>query len=549
MALAALVFLVLATYQLDLPGLHYDEAKEAGNNAVQLLRGQPVQAFRGSGVRVGSALLPVMVQDYIGALNVYLAVPFLRLLGVSVPALRALPVALGAGTLCLIYALTREMYGRIAAIIASLLLAVNPSFVFWSRQGIFVTNVSSTLAVATALAILRWWQTRRVRYVYVTASLCALGIYSKLLFVWAVVGYASLILVILLAYRRNRGHVDAKSGDAVIQEAPLRQPRPALVHVIGAITLFVIVLLPLFIFNIQTGGTLTSVLSHAGSSYYGVSNAAFWLNLLVRVRELRALLRGDHLWYLGGPFGNGPAPWIAAALGAFSLVAMSLGRNRRGVSSGAKRSAWWMPALFCLLVMVQSSFTISDLFITHYAIVLPFIAVAISSMSAFVVRSFGRGLALPVLAVLLWWGVADTNVTLQYHRALTDTGGHAAHSDAIYKLSAYLSDNGISAPLAMDWGIEAPVYFLSEGQVQPVEVFGYDRLDEPDAAFDERLTTYMARDTSVYVFHWPDETVFEGRREAFDRLVSVRGLTPIIDAVFYERSGSPLFVVARLATS
>ena len=31
------VFSALAAYQLDLPGLHYDEAKEAGVNAMQLL--------------------------------------------------------------------------------------------------------------------------------------------------------------------------------------------------------------------------------------------------------------------------------------------------------------------------------------------------------------------------------------------------------------------------------------------------------------------------------------------------------------------------------
>ena len=55
------VFLALAFYQLDLPGLHYDEAKEAGLPALQLLLGLPVEAFRGAGIWMGDRLIPLMV--------------------------------------------------------------------------------------------------------------------------------------------------------------------------------------------------------------------------------------------------------------------------------------------------------------------------------------------------------------------------------------------------------------------------------------------------------------------------------------------------------
>ena len=43
---ALLLYLALACYQLGLPGLHYDEAKEAGLNAMQLLTGAPVTRVR-----------------------------------------------------------------------------------------------------------------------------------------------------------------------------------------------------------------------------------------------------------------------------------------------------------------------------------------------------------------------------------------------------------------------------------------------------------------------------------------------------------------------
>src|SRR5512138_3248630 len=94
LVLALALFAVVAAYQLDLPGLHYDEAKEAGVNAMQLLTGQPVTAFRDATVAVGRWQIPLMVQDYIGNLNVLLAVPFLAIGGINTVALRALPLVL-----------------------------------------------------------------------------------------------------------------------------------------------------------------------------------------------------------------------------------------------------------------------------------------------------------------------------------------------------------------------------------------------------------------------------------------------------------------------
>jgi hypothetical protein len=88
--LAALLalYLGLACWQLALPGLHYDEAAEAGVNAMQLLTGAPLTAFRDATVSLFGWTLPLMVQDYIGALNVYLALPFLAASGIGVPNLR-----------------------------------------------------------------------------------------------------------------------------------------------------------------------------------------------------------------------------------------------------------------------------------------------------------------------------------------------------------------------------------------------------------------------------------------------------------------------------
>src|SRR5215203_3200036 len=99
LAVACLLYLILATYQLGLPGIHYDEAKEAGVNAVELLNGDPVTPFRNATLELFGRQFPLMVQDYIGALDVYLAISLLGLTGVGVPNLRVLSVLAGLAVL------------------------------------------------------------------------------------------------------------------------------------------------------------------------------------------------------------------------------------------------------------------------------------------------------------------------------------------------------------------------------------------------------------------------------------------------------------------
>jgi len=549
---SAFLFLALSVYQLQLPGLHYDEAREAGLNAMQLVTGQPLTAFRDAVVRVGPWQLPLMVQDYIGALNVVLAVPFLALGGVNVPALRALPILIGLLTLLVTHRVAWHLAGPAAASVAGFLLAVNPSFVFWSRQGIFVTNLTALLLVASLLAGLRWWSGRRPADLWLMAFLWGLGLYTKLLFVWGILAMA-LAAGVSWAGQRIRG---AKRPAAVPAEGHARpQVRPVPGTWLPALACFLLPLTPLLLFNLRTGGTATTLFGNLSRSYYGVDNAAYLPNLLTRLAQLRTLLRGDHLWYLGGIFANGWAPWLAGGLMAVSLGTWAWQRNAATDDATPVAQRGWpplLPLVLLALIVAQSAFTVSDLFITHYALLLPLIPLTAGVAAAGLMRLWGcpgllrRSLAgLALLAALIWAG-GDLWTTLRYHRSLSVSGGRAAHSDAIYALAEYLEKGGLIAPLALDWGLDAPVRFLTAGRVNPIEVFGYADLAAPDPAFADRLTPFLDNPDNVYLAHAAGQTVFRGRVEAMTALARSRGLRVQEEARFAERDGTPLFVVYRI---
>ncbi len=541
LVLALLLFLGFAGYQLDLPGLHYDEAKEAGLNAMQLITGQPVTAFRDATFALGPWRIPLMVQDYIGNLNVLLAAPFLAIGGINTVALRALPVLLAALTIVFVWRIAYRLSGGLAAGAAALLLAVNPSFVFWSRQGIFVTNITALLLVAALWFVIQWLAQRRPRDLVFAAFCAGLGAYAKLLFVWAVIALALVAAAVLLVERRR----SVRRGIG----------RPADLALAAAA--FVVPLVPLIVFNLRTSGTFTAIFGNLGRSYYGVDNSAYGANLGLRAGQVVDLLRGDHLWYLGEPYANALAPWAVLVL-LILAATMALGAPRAD-SAPAERppartfgdAAPLLPLALLGLIVLQSAFTVSDLFITHFALATPLLplfgGLALAGAWRAARRAHGlawAGAGLALLAVLAWFGGDAANV-VRYHRILTISGGYAGHSDAIYRLADYLDREGYTSPIALDWGIDAPVWFLTQGRVVPVDVFGYDRLDAPDGGFEARVAPFLEDWQTIYVAHAPQKAVFQGRVEAMEGWAAARGWRWLEQIRIAQRSGEAVFIVHR----
>lgn len=538
--LALTIYLALALYQPGLPGLHYDEAREAGLNAMEILTGAPITAFRGVGVTVGERTFPLMVQDYIGALNVYLALPFLAVSGVGVPNLRILPILCGLLVLLLVERSVSEWLAwrrsdtaaagartvapiSTAGLLAVALLAVSPSFVFWSRQGVFVTNLTQVFVFLSVWQVVRWLRTGRPNALIAASLAAGSALYAKLLAIWVIAPLA-LMAGAWWLHRRRHGSTPALSLRTLLLAA----------------LAFALPLLPLLWFNLQSRGTFASIGASLGQSYYGVDNLAIGANLLTRVGQLVQVLRGDQFWYLGATFANTLAPWVA-------LVLVTVGAMK------APRIV--LPPLLLLGAAVgMSIFTVSDLFVTHYALLQP-LALATVAIGAGVIlpekrlstdtstpRRARASALLAALLLVVTFGVDLAN-SLAYHRALAQSGGLADHSDASYHLAYYLRYNGMGAPIALDWGIDATVRYLSEGTVTPLEIFGYASPAAPDETYAAQLASFLANPDNVYLLHSEQATVFQGRAEVFHATAAALGLTPVLEQRFAQRDGAPLYEI------
>lgn len=571
---ALLLYLLLTGYQLGLPGLHYDEAREAGLNAMELLTGAPVTAFRHVTFPFFGWHLPVMVQDYIGAFNVYLALPVLWLTGIGVPNLRVVAILCGLAALLLleraVSAWTAWIDGAdpqvqpslsLTGLLAITLLVASPSFVFWSRQGLFVTNLTQPLTFWSLWQGVRWLHGGRPRTLLWSAFAGGCALYTKLLALW-IIGPFVLLAGGWWLWQRHRQRMVAPLSVALF---------------LGTLAAFLLPLIPLLFFNWQSSGVWRALTEHLDISYYGVANRDLIANLAVRTHQVVQTLAGRHLWYLGALYGNPFAPWLAL-LG----IAWGLWRCQRLI---------WAPLLLGLAAFASSLFTISDLFITHYALLHPLFIGIIALGLAAIGNPINRGTIntvfragdsersgrqdvpsrkliqsrpglpgdplsqgrlparalswLVALIVVLWVG-ADFTATVRYHLALTRSGGLGDHSDVNYHLAYHLRYNGLGAPIALDWGFDAPVRYLSEGAVTPIEIFGYASPTAPDRAFGERLRLFLGNPDNVYLLHTPAVTSFQGRREQFLDEVTKAGLQARLETTFRQRDGVPLIELWRV---
>jgi 4-amino-4-deoxy-L-arabinose transferase-like glycosyltransferase len=367
----------LSLYQIELPGLHYDEAFEAVP-ALQILLGQPVVAFRGSALSLSGQNFPLMTQDYIGAINTYLVLPFIVILGPTPLALRLMSISEGLITLILIYLLaTRFTASPGAGLSAMLLLAVDPTFVFWNRQGVFVTALTAAIGLAATYCWLRRFQGGAWGWSLGGAFLFGLGLYAKFLFLWlifALVGAALLLNLpaLLLTSRKFQnyftGTIPRTRDDFRWKRVSNFREVRVLLEAGGCIAAFALGCWPLILYNLQTGGTLLSISQNASTSYYGVNNLAFGANLGERLSQFLTLLDGGHLWYLGDIIHN-----LVPVVGFFLMLILIIFIATR-IKSAPQTTLTESPpkiALFPFLVIAltiaASIGTVSALWITHFA--------------------------------------------------------------------------------------------------------------------------------------------------------------------------------------
>jgi len=539
LALICSLFFVLASYQIELPGLYYDEALDVVPT-MQLVTGQYVEEHRS--IEILGHRLPIMVSEYVGPVSTYLTLPFFLLFGVSVFSLRLATIVFAVGTVTFTFYFSKLFFNRKVAFLAALLLAVNPAFIMWSRQGNHVSSLMSFMATGSLACFYRWYKKRKGVCLYVGVFLLGLGLCQKIIFLW-------FIMALGLAVLTQRINVRAIIAFRTwIREMTGKAVGFGIKHLGLSLLAFCAGLSMMLWYNLTTPGTIRMILSNLVVTSKGTNNLAFLTNFLKRVEDFRHVLSGDFFSYTGGSYANKIYVPLFIAAFLYCLVVSFLPVKRMN-----KKKIGFVLVLFITL-FIFSCFTIGGLSPYHLLILLPLPQIVISLFIYDVVRllrgvnSSGRvrrGLAIVPLAVTLAIVVFDLGVVKSYHVAMNETGGVGMFSDAIYDLADYLKDNDITTPLAVDWGFRKNIQLLTKGAVNPVEIFQYS--SEPDEEFSREVFKRLSDPNNLYLFHSDQFAAFR-RYEAFETVVRQANKAIQLERTFYQRDGTPVYYVYRVMT-
>jgi 4-amino-4-deoxy-L-arabinose transferase-like glycosyltransferase len=429
---AASIFIFLAAYRIELPGLYYDELVFV--NAAQ---GAPDSTF--IHVRLGS--VPLLIMPYLGALKAWIYAPVFRLFGVSALTIRLPAILLAAVTLLIFYQLMRAKLGAAWAAVAVWIMAVDPANVFPSRLD-WGPSVLTHLFQAAILAL--WFSYRDEPDLWKAALILicfGLGFFDKFNFIWLA---SAFVIGSSLCYPDT------------LKNLWISTPR---------FTRWIAVILVL----IALGATLYLILPLLLNFHHPIG--AHTTSLQVKWHALLSTLSGQAV--AGFIFGDARgiishAPfWLIVTDGLLALVCLSLSMSNAEARENRKNG------IFCLLlgivIFLQIVITPQAGGPHHYSMIfpLPFLALAFLGKSVYTqfatknLRYLG-GVLLGSAAVCLFVvNVHNSAAYLSHFR--TNPHYNPRWSPEIYSLSHYINEHGFETKsiICVDWGLHTQLHALA----------------------------------------------------------------------------------------
>lgn len=549
-------YLWLGSRALLLPGVHYDELLGAAAALAALVPiDGPIVRVEGSVLHIADHPFPLFIMPYMGAVQASLLALSFTVAGVSVPVIRWTFLLLGTVPLLLTYAITRRLLGGAAAIIATALLAVDPTYVFGTRSDFGPVLVIMICRLGILWLLARWWRSARLVFLLGAAFVAGVGLYDRFNSLWFLLALP--LTGALLYWHALRDRMVALAWRARV----------------AVLAAFCLGCLPVIVYAAASGGGPLRGLGALVQrpTGLGVDNTQLLANFGHRIASLHRLLEGYEILDLYSstfdgqtlPYERGlwPSTLLPYLLGATVIVCAAAAVV--GITTIRTRILALLLLLTALMV-VATVVTPTNLSYNHLLGTYPFPHMAVAGVLGSLPRLWrsrggvptGRRFDGAVLGQILRGIIvaaalaSSIGVISVYHRVLAETGGAGAWSDAIYELASHLRGERRRV-VSMDWGINLNLLVLSNGALRTGEAwleFLYTREASPDM---QRL---IETPDQLFVFHSAKyagvlaASNFDGPRQTFFRTLDSMGARAVLERRFHQRNGEPvleLYSVAR----
>ena len=463
--------------------------------------------------KFGGYEVPVMLITYLGALKTWLFNPYFAIWRPSPLSLRFPALLAGAGTLCLFFAFVDRTVGRIAAWMATLLLATDSAFLLVEATDFGFVALQFLMKLSAILLLLRFHRTGSPWTLAGGFFLFGLALWDKAVFAWVLFGLAAAAVVIfprevwrhltlrnlaiaaasmtfgalpLVIYNIARP-LETIRANAKVAREPLSVKADHLIRTLDGYELFGFV-------------TASDPGPHPGSPRRMFQSAA------VRLASWR-----------GGWRRNLTLPALAAAI----VTMLAVRRARKPILFGlAACAATWLA-----MALTDGGGGA----VQHIILLWPFPAFVIGTALAQAPRLWAAG-ATTLLCL------SNLAVTDQYYAELIRNGPAIRFTDAIEPLNQYLRDSHAERIFMADWGFIHTLSLLTEGSLPVYNV---------DARDSGVLSSIVAGSTHLFVSHTPEYAFVPETRKRLDDQAHKDGLEEEPVATISDHNGRPTFEVFR----
>jgi hypothetical protein len=504
----SVVFLGFSLYQIDLPGLYGDEVDKL-QPTVSLLTGQPFIHTGWHETMFGYRVL-LAFTNRIGPVLSYLPMPFILLFDYTPLALRLTSLLCAWLALIFAYYGAKRWCGVSVARFGIALTAVNPTFVFTQRMGYYSYGPVALFTSISFFFLARYTTHRGVRNLWFSAAFAGGAVMTALQAVFVLIPMALLAMLFLKTMR----------------------PRPR--EIIIALSIFMVISLPVLLVGVKTGAMFER-LGWSGNSSGSLTISGFLDTLSEETGHFTGMLGGLDSIQVESIVKDVRSIWMKYVFWLTIPALLFFFMFARDKIDFIRRDAATLLITLCGLLF--TGFLLNSC-VTYQLIVLwPFAMLATGSGLAYIYQRFSlfRPIAVALACLLV---ISEGSVLVQAHQLLSQNGGRVLTSSQIYSLAKYFEERPSLRPVAMDWGLQNQIYYLTKGKILPDSIHGWWPKDgSPPDAFTKAVSQKLENPNNVFIFFAQGEGVFDRYPHA-ERIAKNSNRPLYLKKVFYERDGS-----------
>ena len=389
--------------------------------------------------------------------------------------------------------------------------------------------MSKPLRVLSLIALWRWLQTGRKRWLIIMCAAFLVGFIDKLNFIWVIGAWLAALALVAgrLAVARLRDGrpwqplIAGVTGVLLVWGAVTLVRHAAQLDILGDAA------------TLSLGEQLLKVWNLYAATFSGLSvinwvfgadvpvSSAFNILLIVQIVAAIVLLAVWRPWTPARRF-------LAFVTAATVFLVIAIAATRQVGGSHHLFTIWPMPALMMVTLL----------------------AICTQHLGTQHVQAMGLRASIATAGAVVWGALLAWNIAmdLRYVDAWQNDRDYRPLFDpAIAKLGKRLEEIDVDRVISIDWGLHQPLVTLTDRQhAANYREWTWRLIDAPDLARDD-LRQAVARDLQgkrvAFVMHAPGFTVFEGARHRLNALLDFDKPCHMNEERFANAAGKPLYTI------